>query len=350
MCIAEKFRAGVFADFVTFAGKSDLVMDMDILTTLIEMYCGTPMNSVSSIDMNIRVDVPKKKSKAVKKRIDANFPRMPDIIAGKCMARTFNCGFQCTRKKCADSGDYCTRHMKSAIESNKNIPALGRIDQPRHMKRFDNGDDIGWKHFIGSGEVEDIAMGVGIIEEVALPSVSASSINGENESDIVLSDDEEGVSLEGDSEVIGVIEVPRMKSVSEIVEVVEEPVVEEVSEIVDEIITTIDFQENTLVASKMVLEVEPVVAAEKCRMSVPEFGKFPKGFFPRMGKYQGVSYRFLEENIHGQHPVEEVNLKTMLCELVGEWDGDDVIWCDDFDENRHSFGIVDEDQTEIIWA
>ena len=324
--ITGAFREIVIREFISYCEKAGSDIDNVMLSELGGSFCDTKHNI--SKDMTPNKDQ-KKKGKKKDDITPDNFSRMPEVVVGKCMARTFAKGFgaQCSRNTCADSEDYCTRHMKSSLESNDKAqpyPALGRIDKPRCACRLDNGHPLGWRLYLGTGPVEEICeefdAGVGVGDDISIPESEefdtdhvVRSISAQN---LVIDDDDDDDTLSPEPEII----------ISE--KVVEENAVE--NNVVEETVV-----EDTVVEENV---VEEKVVEEK----VVEENKFPK-----MGLFQGVKYLFGEENIHGENPVMIMGYKGQTS-VVGTFTDDEVILNEEY-ESTHEFSATDPEQDDVIW-
>jgi hypothetical protein len=357
--ITGAFREIVIREFISYCEKAGSDIDNVMLSELGGSFCDTKHNI--SKDMTPNKDQ-KKKGKKKDDITPDNFSRMPEVVVGKCMARTFAKGFgaQCSRNTCADSEDYCTRHMKSSLESNDKAqpyPALGRIDKPRCACRLDNGRPLGWRSYLGTGPVEEICeefdAGVGVGDDISIPESEefdtdhvVRSISAQN---LVIDDDDDTLSPEPEiiiSEKVVEENVVENNVVEETVvedTVVEENVVEE--KVVEEKVVEEKVVEEKVVEEKVVEEkvVEEKVVEEKVvEEKVVEENKFPK-----MGLFQGVKYLFGEENIHGENPVMIMGYKGQTS-VVGTFTDDEVILNEEY-ESTHEFSATDPEQDDVIW-
>ena len=389
--ITEAFREIVIREFISYCEKAGSDIDNVMLSELCVSFCDTKLNiselggSCCDTKLNISKDMApnKDKKKKDKKKVDItpeNFSRMPEVVVGKCMARTFAKGFgaQCSRNTCADSEDYCTRHLKSSLESTDKAqpyPALGRIDKPRCACRLDNGLPLGWRLYLGTGPVEEICeefdagVGVGVGEDISIPEGDKLEIDDDDdtpspEPEIIISEKvvEENLVEETVVEDIVVEEnVVEEKVVEEnlveenlveetVVEdiVVEENVVEE--KVVEEKVVEENVVEEKVVEEKVVEEkvVEEKVVEEKVvEEKVVEENVVEENKFPKMGLFQGVKYLFGEENTQGENPVMIMGYKGQT-EVVGTFTDDEVILNEEY-ESTHEFSVTDPEQDEVIW-
>jgi hypothetical protein len=166
--MTQQFRAAVMGEFVFFCQKSPDTIDLEMLTALITEFSGTPIRT-TTVPEDVKSPKAKKAKKAKKAQESCEFCRMPEPNPDKCMSRSFGkgCGTQCTRK--SKDGDFCGMHTKQLSESGD--PPFGRIDEPRHlMKRGDETNECGWKHFKDDGtgveDTSDETVGVGPNEDI----------------------------------------------------------------------------------------------------------------------------------------------------------------------------------------
>ena len=155
-----EIRKVVLEHFIAHCEKVGSDIDMVELLALSGGFCEVPppppVKSRKWCPPGVKVD---KKTVVTEPE---NFKRMPKVVNGKCMARTWakGCGTQCTHNTCVESDEYCTRHMKSAaiaVDESQPFPALGRIDHPRRVRRYDpNPKLLKWAWYNGDGLVEEV--------------------------------------------------------------------------------------------------------------------------------------------------------------------------------------------------
>jgi len=372
--IVQKFRKIAITEFIAYCEKGGSDIDMVMLEQWGVLFCKESLDCPAKS----RKGPPGVKATKKKKDVitgDGNFERMPSVVVEKCMARTFakGVGTQCTRKTCEGSEDYCTRHMKSAQDCHDKselIPAFGRIDRPRCECRFDTRADIGWRLWNGDGpvEIEDDGVGVGgdvSCSDMAISETEKMTVGGEGlDIDNVVSSLNTQKMVKSTS--VEVVESPKSvendnESAPEEEKVVEEAVKDAVNEVVKKVVEEEEevgfvIEAEKIEEDKEEEEVGFVIEAEKIEEDKEVVEKEEELLvvekkFPKMGKYQGVRYRFAEENIHGEHPVQLVDWSNMSTTDVGTWNGDELIWNEDFDEDSHDMqvhGDLQEDE-EVIW-
>jgi len=178
----QRFCASVLEEFRLFCDKGESPIDPGLIQGLITEYTETLHTRealpVSPPPVGKGKKTRRKKSEAAEDET-CDFCRMPEPDHDKCMSRSFGNGFgtQCTRVR--KVGEFCGMHSKKLSESGD--PSLGRIDEPRRLKRADDETKaIGWKHFKDDGTgVEDITVGtvgVGPITELVRQEEEATPI------------------------------------------------------------------------------------------------------------------------------------------------------------------------------
>ena len=385
VALTMKFREWVIYEFISYCDTAGSDIDLAMLGKIGGEYCKTSLEDLPKSRKVSPPGVKVKKKKKKKEVVDPdNFKCMPEVVEGKCMARTFTDGWgtQCTRNTCAGSEDYCTRHMNSASnckDKSQPYPALGRIDKPRCTSRFDNGKDVIWRFYKGGAEeiCEDgeICEGVGVGDGADLSlsdDTESEKMTGEglNIDSVVSSLDSQNMVKPSDGVVDEVSPDEKDSAPAPLVvkpHTKESPVVESdkvVSVVMGDLCSQVEEEEVAKPHTKESLVVEPdkVVSAvmdDLCSQVEEEVTKShaeeePVDVelmedtvdkpFPKVGLYQGVKYMFGEENLeNGTHPVMDKDTKK-----VGEFSDDEVILNYDYKET-HEWGITDPEQEDVVW-
>jgi len=353
MNLAGEFKKLVMCEFLKHCDGSPANVDPTMLSMLVSSYMG---EEVEFPKMEKKKRGPKPKSpKAKKSEGDMKFERMPEVVDGKCMARSFagGLGTQCTRKHSSGS-EYCKTHQKSV--NDEGIPKFGRIDLPRMRCCQDNSGECGWKYFNGDGDVEEVTV---------CPVIERSDSEA---TDIMEGGDEKVVEevcqvIEGsDSDADKVEEVMKDLVTSVVVEssikdavptVEEAPKVEEEAPKVEEEEPKVEEPkveepkvENTLMNEPVEVPYNPN-AVEESPKEEEEPNTMDEEASEKVGLIQGVQYLFKksEEN-DGEYDIYRMDKD---CKIVGGYDGDDYVFMEEYQE-IHDFKITDDDQDEIEWV
>ena len=340
-----KFRALVLDEFMTFAEASSLI-DMDSLRAIADSFVDDRKihdEAMSTSDMSPVVTKQKrgrKKKKTVEESCD--FCRMPEINEGKCMARTFAKGWgtQCTRNH-SNGIEYCKLHAKETH------PVLGRIDEPRRLKKRGGDTLCGWRFFTDGGEGVEVDEVVASVEEVVAPVEEevpepVEEIAAPVEEEVPEPVEEIAAPAEEVPEPVEEIAAPAeevpapVEEIAAPAEEVPEPV-EEVPEPVEEVPAPVE--EVPAPVEEVPEPVEEVHApVEEIAAPVEEVSK--------TGSFQGVTYKFVATDCDN-YLVQHLTQKTMTWKDVGSCDGEDIMFYDEW-HSIHETKSMNEDE-EIKW-
>ena len=337
-----KFRVVVLQEFLAYAEKSS-VIDMGTLRGIADSFTDEhPGDDDLVIDLS--PPVAKKRGRKKKKEEDTcDFCRMPEINEEKCMGRCFakGRGFQCSRKRLSDT-EYCKMHAQN------DHPVLGRIDEPRRLKKYGSDAACGWRWFVDGGD--------GI--EVVLPApVEDDAHSLVEEADIVLDEEEPAIVVQ-EAVALEVEEAPALEveeapaHVEEVValEVEEAPAieVEEAPAHVEEVVALEVEEAPALEVEEAPAHVEEVVAidVEAAALAEQEAAVIEDNEI-KMASYQGVGYRFISIG-DGTYQVEFVDQRSLKIRVVGKYDDEDMIFINEW-QATHDTKITDEDDCEIVF-
>ncbi len=365
--LTENFKGFVMKEFLQHARDSLVNIDIESLVLLISSYMG----EYSTGDTMLKDSSPKKSKKSKKLNQETpEFSRMPLVQENKCMARKWcdGLGFQCSCKP-SDGSEFCKTHGKTL--NDEGIPSFGRIDLPRIRHRTDNGNDCGWKHFSGDGEVECIVIEEQVNQSDDIIDDVASTASTEEMHEDVPSPITEPDTLQAEDEQVSIPEVAELQvsipdvaevqvSIQEVAEVkksiqeqddqvsIPEVAEEQVSiqEVAEEQVSSPDVDGEQVSIQEVAEEQvsSPDVAGEQ--VSIQEVAEeqvsdenTDRGLF---GIVQGVRYKFkLEDN--NEFTIWDGELR------VGDYDGEDVTFTEAF-RKFHNLQVTDEDQEEeVIW-
>jgi len=376
--LTENFKGFVMKEFLQHARDSLVNIDIESLVLLISSYMG----ECSTGDTMLKESSPKKSKKSKKLNKETpEFSRMPLVQENKCMARKWcdGLGFQCSCKP-SDGSDFCKTHGKTL--NDEGIPSFGRIDLPRIRHRTDNGNDCGWKHFSGDGEVECIVIEEQVNQSDDIIDDGASTASTEEMLEDVPSPITEPDTLQAEDEQVSIPEVAEVQQVSipdvaevqvsiqEVAEVkksiqeqddqvsIQEVSDEQVSspdvaldqvsipEVAEEQVSIQEVAEEQVSSPDVVEEQVSIPEVAEEQVSIQEVAEeqvsnenTDQGLF---GIVQGVRYKFkLEDN--NEFTIWDGELR------VGDYDGEDVTFTEAF-RKFHNLQVTDEDQEEeVIW-
>jgi len=370
--MTAQFRGVVMSSFVDHCHDKSVNVDPEVIDMLVRSFMGDDVD-FAKISESSKSSFPEKKKKST--AVPCEFTRMPQVNHGKCMSRTHakGYGFQCSRSH-ADGEEYCKTHLKSL--NAECIPVWGRIDKPRCRKRADNGGDCCWKEFCGDGDIEDVSqesVGVGVCPPS--PVASESSVSSDSTEQMPDMDTIEPNTLEKSTiqpveEQVVVEEAPKddEQVVEEVVEEAskdDEQVVEQVVEeapkddeqVVEEVVEDAS-KDDEQVVEEVVEEapkddeqvVEEVVEEAPKDEDIDESPQVAIKY-PRMGKYQGVQYRFSREEGEDNIVIQKVDpCSSPMIMNVGYYDESDgqVLFKEEY-QDVHDLEMVNDDQDEVEW-
>jgi len=362
--MTAQFRGVVMSSFMDHCKDKSLNIDPEVIDMLVRSFLGDDVD-FACLSQSSKSSSPEKK-KRKSKPVPGDFTRMPCVNKDKCMSRRHaeGYGFQCTRSH-ADGEEYCKTHLKSL--NAECIPVWGRIDQPRRRKRADNGGDCCWKEFCGDGEIEDISqesVGVGVCPPSPVSSessVSSDTTEPMNEIEpntlekstkppveeqvAEVPKEEEQVAVEEpkDEEQVAV-EAP--KDEEQVVEEVVEEAPKDEEQVVEEVVEEAPKDEEQVV-EEVVEEEEQAVEQNEVVGDTPQVSMK----YPRMGKYQGVQYRFSREEGENNIVIQKVDpCSSPMIMNVGYYDESDgqVEFQEEYQE-VHDLEMVNEEQDDVEW-
>ena len=362
MNLTREFKMSVMGEFLKHCEGSPANVDPTMLSMLVSSYMGEEVEFPKVEKKKRGPKSPKANSpKAKKSEGDLKFERMPEVVEGKCMARSFAGGFgtQCTRKHCNGS-EYCKTHQKSLDE--EGVPKFGRIDCPRERSRcLTNSGVCGWKYFNGEGEVEEVCQVIERSDSEATEIMDGDSPKVEEapkvEEEVSVMEEAPKVGEEVsvvEEEVPKVEEAPKVEE--EVPKVEEEVSVEEEVPKVEEEVSVVEEApkveeeapiENILVNEPVEVPYSPNTVEEAPKEEEEEPNTMEEEESEKIALIQGIQYIFKknEEKEGVEYDIYRTDKDNIK---VGYYDGEDYVFDEGYRE-IHELKITDEDQTDIEW-